>query len=96
MVANTTKVIQLVQKHFQTAIVPLVASAPSTHRSILSSKNKFMGALEGKSNDVLQKELDGITSWLTELLSRQKRNDFKPRDEDVIMMSTGTQVMYTW
>lgn len=54
-----------------------------------------MGALEGKSNDVLQKELDGITSWLTELLSRQKRNDFKPRDEDVIMMSTGTQVMYT-
>ncbi|KAJ8658818.1 hypothetical protein O0I10_005545 [Lichtheimia ornata] len=91
VVANTTKVIQLVQKHFQTAIVPLVASAPSTHRSILGSKNKFMGALEGKSNDVLQKELDGITSWLTELLSRQKRNDFKPRDEDVIMMSTGTQ-----
>ncbi|KAI9310283.1 exocyst complex component Sec10-like protein [Dichotomocladium elegans] len=91
VVANTTTVIQLMQKHFQTAVVPLVVGAPSVHRSILSSKNEFMGALEAKANDVLQRELAGITTWLNELLSRQKRNDFRPRDEDVIMMSMATQ-----
>lgn len=33
-----------------------------------------------------------ITYWLTEILGRQKRNDFKPRDEEVVMMSNGTTV----
>ena len=51
-----------------------------------------MAALESKANDVLRKELESITSWLKELLSLQKRNDFRPKDEDVIMMSMGTQV----
>ncbi|KAI8149998.1 exocyst complex component Sec10-like protein [Fennellomyces sp. T-0311] len=91
VVATTTKVIQLMQKHFQTAVLPLVVGAPSVHRNILTSKNKFMSALENKANDVLRKELTSITAWLKELLLLQKRNDFRPRDEDVIMMSMGTQ-----
>jgi hypothetical protein len=33
-----------------------------------------------------------ITYWLTEILGRQKKNDFKPRDEEVVMMSNGTTV----
>lgn len=35
-------------------------------------------------------------SWLGECLSRQKRNDFKPKDEEVVMMSMGTQVCVDW
>lgn len=92
VVTATTEVIQLMQKHFQAAVVPLVVGSPSIHRQVLNSKNKFMSALEDKTNAMLQKQLDGAISWLSELLSRQKRNDFKPKDEEVIMMSMGTMV----
>lgn len=50
-----------------------------------------MAALERKINIVLQKSIEGITYWLSELLGRQKKNDFKPKDEEVAMMSMGTQ-----
>jgi hypothetical protein len=68
-----------------------VITIPSVHRDILSMKNTFMSNLEGKINTVLQKSIEGITYWLSELLSRQKKNDFKPKDEEGAMMSMGTQ-----
>jgi hypothetical protein len=54
-------------------------------------KNSFMASLERKINIVLQKSIEGITYWLSELLSRQKKNDFRPKDEEGAMMSMGTQ-----
>lgn len=34
-----------------------------------------------------------ITYWLGEILGRQKKNDFSPRVEEVLMMSNGTAVI---
>lgn len=50
-----------------------------------------MTELENKANSLLQKEVDAITNWLGSLLSKQKRNDFRPKEEDVILTLT-TQV----
>lgn len=58
---------------------------------MLTVKNTFMATLERKINIVLQKSIEGITSWLSEILSRQKKNDFRPKDEEGAMMSMGTQ-----
>lgn len=58
---------------------------------MLTLKNTFMATIERKVNIVLQKSIEGITYWLSELLGRQKKNDFKPKDEEVAMMSMGTQ-----
>ncbi|KAI9478733.1 MAG: exocyst complex component Sec10-like protein [Benjaminiella poitrasii] len=91
VIKSSISIIQLMQKHFETAMLPLVISNPSTHRDILFSKNNFISSLEKKINIVLQKSIDGIIYWLSELLSRQKKNDFRPRDEEVTMMSMGTQ-----
>ncbi|GAN09236.1 exocyst complex component Sec10 [Mucor ambiguus] len=90
VIKSATDIIQLMQKHFESAMLPLIVSIPSTHRDILSLKNTFMATLERKINIVLQKSIDGITYWLSEILSRQKKNDFKPRDEEGAMMSMGT------
>ncbi|KAG2203235.1 hypothetical protein INT46_000425 [Mucor plumbeus] len=90
VIKSATDIIQLMQKHFESAMLPLIISIPSTHRDILLLKNGFMAQLERKINIVLQKSIDGITYWLTELLSRQKKNDFKPKDEEGAMMSMGT------
>jgi hypothetical protein len=50
-----------------------------------------MTDLENKANSLLQREVDAITNWLGSLLSKQKRNDFRPKEEDVILTLT-TQV----
>lgn len=91
VIASSTHIIQLMQKHFESAMLPLVISIPSTHRDMLTVKNTFMATLERKINIVLQKSIEGITSWLSEILSRQKKNDFRPKDEEGAMMSMGTQ-----
>ncbi|KAI9248123.1 exocyst complex component Sec10-like protein [Helicostylum pulchrum] len=91
VIKSATDITQLMQKHFESAVLPLVISIPSTHRDMLALKNAFMTALERKINIVLQKSIEGITYWLSELLGRQKKNDFKPKDEEVAMMSMGTQ-----
>ncbi|GAA5810506.1 hypothetical protein MFLAVUS_003928 [Mucor flavus] len=91
VIKSATDITQLMQKHFESAVLPLVISIPSTHRDMLTLKNGFMAALERKINIVLQKSIEGITYWLSELLGRQKKNDFKPKDEEVAMMSMGTQ-----
>ncbi|KAF7721082.1 Exocyst complex component 5 [Apophysomyces ossiformis] len=91
IIKATTEIIQLMQQHFQTAVLPLIITAPSVHKEILNTKNSFMSSLEQKVNSVLVKAIDEITNWLNEILSRQKKNDFKPKDEEVVMMSTGTQ-----
>ncbi|KAI8985304.1 exocyst complex component Sec10-like protein [Pilobolus umbonatus] len=91
VIKASTDIIHLMQKHFESAMLPLVISIPSSHRDMLAIKNSFMAILERKINVVLQKSIEGVTYWLSELLTRQKKNDFRPKDEEVAMMSMGTQ-----
>ncbi|ORX45540.1 exocyst complex component Sec10 [Hesseltinella vesiculosa] len=90
VLSTTTNISQLLQQHFQSAVIPLVVAAPSIHRDTLASKNRFFTTLEKKINYVLLRSTDAVQNWLTEILNRQKRNDFRPKDEDVMMMSNGT------
>ncbi|KAL0084042.1 exocyst complex component Sec10-like protein [Phycomyces blakesleeanus] len=90
VIKTTTHMIQLLQEHFQTAVVPLVACSPAVHKEILINKNSFMSLLEHKVNTLLQKIIDSASFWLGEILARQKKNDFRPKDEEVVMMSMGT------
>lgn len=63
---------------------------PSTHRDLLVSKNTFLANLEQKINTLLQKIIEGVMHWFGEILNRQKKNDFRPKDEEMAMMSIGT------
>ncbi|RUS21835.1 exocyst complex component Sec10-like protein [Endogone sp. FLAS-F59071] len=88
-------IIHLVQQHFQSAILPLVVSSPTIHRDIVNSKNAFMTNVENKANSTMQKEIDAITNWLNIILAKQKKNDFRPKDDDILVLSLATQVYMT-
>ncbi|CAO3671954.1 unnamed protein product [Rhizopus stolonifer] len=90
VIKSSIDTMQLMQKHFESAILPLVTCVPSTHRDLLVSKNTFLANLEQKINTLLQKIVEGVMHWLGEILSRQKKNDFRPKDEEMAMMSIGT------
>ncbi|KAI8988471.1 exocyst complex component Sec10-domain-containing protein [Mycotypha africana] len=86
-----SSIMKLMQKHFETAILPLIINNPTMHRNILALKNSFLAKLERKINAVLQRTVRGITYWLNDILSRQKRYDFRPKEEEDAMMNMGTQ-----
>ncbi|CAO3675747.1 unnamed protein product [Umbelopsis vinacea] len=81
-------IIHLLQEHFETSILPLIATSTAVHRQTVARKNDFMTELENKANGLLQREVDAITNWLAGLLSKQKRNDFRPKEEEVILTLT--------
>ncbi|CAO3622249.1 unnamed protein product [Cunninghamella blakesleeana] len=90
VIATATSISQISQQHFQTAVVPIVIGAPSIHRNSLANKNAFLSTLEIKINNVISRSIEAITYWLSDILGRQKKNDFSPRVEEVLMMSNGT------
>ncbi|KAI8579596.1 hypothetical protein K450DRAFT_241761 [Umbelopsis ramanniana AG] len=88
-VVKTVKdIIHLLQEHFEICILPLIATSTAVHRQTVARKNEFMTELESKANSILQKEVDAITNWLSSSLSKQKRNDFRPKEEEVFLTLT--------
>ncbi|RIB24859.1 exocyst complex protein [Gigaspora rosea] len=83
-------IIHLAQNHFQSAILPLASPSLTMHRDLTSDKNRFMMGVENKINSTAQKMIDAIISRLNYLLSRQKKVDFRPRDEDDVIASLAT------
>ncbi|KAJ3045432.1 Exocyst complex component 5 [Rhizophlyctis rosea] len=82
LVQVSNKVLQLLQIHFQHTIVPIISLSPTIHRDMVSYKNDFMSGAETLLNNLLQKNIDAIVRWLSNLLAKQKKNDFRPRDDN--------------
>ncbi|GET01528.1 exocyst complex component Sec10 [Rhizophagus clarus] len=83
-------IIHLAQNHFQMAVLPLASPSLTIHRDLTSDKNRFMMGVENKMNSAVQKMIDVIIARLSYLLSKQKKVDFKPKDEDDIIASLAT------
>ncbi|KAF9582414.1 Exocyst complex component 5 [Lunasporangiospora selenospora] len=81
-------IIHLLQMHFQTTILPLTVPSPQVYRDTVLQKNKLMANVESKVNTTIQKEIDVILTWLETCLGRQRRSDFKPKDDEVELMAT--------
>ncbi|KAJ3131370.1 Exocyst complex component 5, partial [Irineochytrium annulatum] len=77
------QILRLFQLHFQTVVVPLVSSSPTSHRETVIFKNEFMSGVETLVNKMLQKQIETILHWLSVILARQKKTDFRPKDESL-------------
>ncbi|ORX98920.1 exocyst complex component Sec10 [Basidiobolus meristosporus CBS 931.73] len=86
-----SSLIHLIQNHFQTIVMPLLTSSASIYRDAITYKNNFMTSLESKLNGIIQKTIDVIGAWLNTILSRQKKNDFRLRDDDIEFIGMATQ-----
>ncbi|CAG8724518.1 8739_t:CDS:2, partial [Acaulospora morrowiae] len=82
VIKNSHSIIHLSQNHFQAAILPLASSSLPIHRDLTFDKNRFMMGVENKMNLAVQRTIEAIIARLNHLLSRQKKVDFRPKDED--------------
>ncbi|OJJ43689.1 hypothetical protein ASPZODRAFT_146028 [Penicilliopsis zonata CBS 506.65] len=65
-----------------TVLIPLAAGS-ITQRREMEKKTAMMAArVEEKVNVIEQKTIDATLTWVSKLLSGQKKNDFRPREGD--------------
>ncbi|KAG0312305.1 Exocyst complex component 5 [Linnemannia gamsii] len=84
-------IIHLIQMHFQTTILPLTVPSPQVYRDTVIQKNKLMANVEAKANSTIQKEIDVILAWLETCLGRQRKSDFKPKDDEIDLTGLATK-----
>lgn len=94
------------QQYVNTALLPLASSSVTIRREMVVFNNQSVSRLEGGANHLLQRIADGmffhpfrmtqftffivVISWLTVQLTKQKRNDFNPRDDDLSFARVNT------
>ncbi|KAI9352722.1 exocyst complex component Sec10-like protein [Obelidium mucronatum] len=73
--------------------IPMLSQSPTIHRDAVITKNEFMETLETKMNLIIKTHVNAIQEWIETLLQKQKRADYKPKDEQMVSSpSTATCV----
>lgn len=64
-----------------TVLVPLASANVTIRRDMEKSSNLAMERTEDKINTVMQRSIDVAITWITKVLARQPKADFRPRDD---------------
>ncbi|KAJ7284033.1 exocyst complex protein [Mycena rebaudengoi] len=84
-------VCHLWQQYVNTALLPLASSSVTIRREMAVFNNQAVSRLEGGANVFTQRITDSIMSWLSSHLAKQKKNDFKPRNDDLSFARVNTE-----
>ncbi|KAF4619815.1 hypothetical protein D9613_005115 [Agrocybe pediades] len=79
------------QQYVNIALLPLASSSVTIRRDMVVFNNQTVNRMETGANTLLQRITDAIINWLSFLLTKQKRNDFKPRNDDLSFARVNTE-----
>ncbi|GJE84255.1 exocyst complex component Sec10 [Phanerochaete sordida] len=79
------------QQYVNVALLPLASTSVTIRREMIVFNNQTISRIEGAVNHVLQRLMDSILSWLSSQLAKQKRSDFKPRNDDLSFARVNTE-----
>jgi hypothetical protein len=80
---TTIQILHLLQTTIQTMLLPLTSSNITLRRDIDKSSSATLSNLESKISSILHRTLDTSLAWVAKLLTNQKKNDFRPKDEEL-------------
>ncbi|EJU06294.1 exocyst complex protein [Dacryopinax primogenitus] len=84
-------VCHLWQQYVNTAILPLAGSSVTVRREMVVYNNSVMNRVETSMDTLVQKAIDVVLAWLAAQLAKQKRNDFRPRNDDMTFARASTE-----
>ncbi|WWC59401.1 uncharacterized protein I303_101956 [Kwoniella dejecticola CBS 10117] len=91
VIKPSDQICHLWQRYTSTALLPLSGTVVSIRREMNTINSHNVVRMEGKINTVIQKALDGIVSHLSYLLTKQKKNDYKPKNDELSFARTNTE-----
>ncbi|KAK2806985.1 Exocyst complex component 5 [Onygenales sp. PD_10] len=96
---SAISITHLMMTCINTVLIPLAAGNITIRRDMEKKTNLAMNRIEDKINSLEQKTVDVTLSWVSRLLSGQKKNDFRPKEAaaDFEMLQTPTcSLIYTF
>ncbi|KAF8449775.1 exocyst complex component Sec10-like protein [Terfezia claveryi] len=85
-----TVIMTLMFGFINTALIPLASASLTVRREMMILNNASVSLLEGKIDRVVQKTLDVVLGWIGGLLGKQKKSDYRPKDDDVSLTTLQT------
>ncbi|KAI0677024.1 exocyst complex protein [Trametes maxima] len=79
------------QRYVTMALLPLASSSVTVRREMVVFNNQAVSRIEGGANQVTQKLTDAVITWLSAQLAKQKRTDFKPKNDDLSFARVNTE-----
>ncbi|TEB30100.1 exocyst complex protein [Coprinellus micaceus] len=79
------------QQYINIALLPLASSSVTTRREMVQFNTQTINRIESATNNVLQRMADSIVGWLSLQLTKQKKADFKPRNDDISFARVNTE-----
>ncbi|EIW82063.1 exocyst complex component Sec10 [Coniophora puteana RWD-64-598 SS2] len=79
------------QHYANIALFPLASASVTVRREMTIFNNQTVSRIEGGANSLLQRVIDTIVAWLSLQLTKQKKNDFKPRNDDLSFARVNTE-----
>lgn len=93
VVQSADIVMSLLQRYVSTALLPLAGSVVTLRREMTIFTNHVFNKSENKLNQITTRIMDNILAWLTTLLTRQKKTDYKLRNDDLITVNSEACVL---
>ncbi|WVW78603.1 hypothetical protein I302_100562 [Kwoniella bestiolae CBS 10118] len=91
VIKPSDQICHLWQRYTSTALLPLAGNTVAVRREMGTINSHNVVRMEGKINNVIQKALDAIVSHLSYLLTKQKKNDYKPKNDELSFARTNTE-----
>jgi len=82
---NSIVILQLTITVAREILLPLAASNVATSRDMEKSMNSTVTRLESKISNVITHMIEISLNWISKLLARQNRADYRPREEELGM-----------
>jgi hypothetical protein len=70
-------------RFINTVLIRLAQSNTTVRRDMESKTKEAIKRMEEKSSSIIQRTIDVILNWVTKLLARQQKTDFRPRDNEI-------------
>lgn len=65
----------------RTVLIPLASANVTIRRDMEKTANLALDRMEEKVNSIMQRSIDVVITWVTKILARQNKSDFRPRDD---------------
>lgn len=65
----------------RTVLIPLASANVTIRRDMEKTANLALDRMEEKVNSIMQRSIDVVITWITKVLARQNKIDFRPRDD---------------
>ncbi|KAH7105434.1 exocyst complex component Sec10, partial [Auriculariales sp. MPI-PUGE-AT-0066] len=79
------------QQYINIALLPLATSSVTVRRDMVLFNNQVISRIETAVNNVVVRITDAVIAWLATQLGKQKKNDFKPRNDDISFARVNTE-----